>query len=52
MKIVPYLFPTNAKDAISYYEKLFKAKLLGHEKFTPEIGKQFGFAEDLNRCRK
>jgi PhnB protein len=48
MKLIPYLLPINAKKAISYYEKLFNAKLIDHEKFNPKMGKQFGFAEDFD----
>ena len=48
MKIVPYLFLPNAKEAISYYEGLFNAKLLRHEQFNPEMGKDFGLPEDFD----
>ncbi|MHA2429937.1 MAG: VOC family protein [Promethearchaeota archaeon] len=48
VKAIPYLLVKNGKEAIKAYEELFGAKLIHHEPFSPEIGKEFGFPDDFN----
>jgi PhnB protein len=48
MKNRPSLSVKNGLEAIKLYEKMFDAKLVMREKFTPEIGKEFGIPEDYD----
>jgi len=48
VKAIPYLLVKNGKKAIKVYEELFGAKLISHEPFSPEIGKEFGFLDDFD----
>ena len=47
-KAIPYLLVKNGKKAIDLYENLFGAKLIEHQPFNKEIGKEFGLPEDFN----
>lgn len=48
VKAIPYLLVKNGKKAISLYEELFSAKLIDHQPFSEEIGKEFGFPDGFN----
>ncbi|MHA1944941.1 MAG: VOC family protein [Candidatus Hodarchaeales archaeon] len=45
---IPYLMVKNGKEAINVYERMFSAKLIEHQPFTEEIGKQFGFSDNFD----
>jgi PhnB protein len=47
-KAIPYLLVKNGKKAIELYENLFRAKLIEHQPFNKEIGKEFGLPEDFD----
>lgn len=47
-KAIPYLLVKNGKKAIELYENLFGAKLIEHQPFNKEIGKEFGLPENFN----
>ena len=47
-KAIPYLLVKNGKKAIKLYEDLFDAKLVYHQPFSEEIGKEFGFPDGFN----
>jgi PhnB protein len=48
VKVVPYIQVPNAKKTIEIYKELFRATLIDHMPFNPEIGAQFGFQEDFD----
>ncbi|MFX0140515.1 MAG: VOC family protein, partial [Candidatus Hodarchaeota archaeon] len=48
VKAIPYLLVRNGKEAIKVYEELFGAKLISHEPFSLEIGKEFGFPDEFD----
>jgi len=47
-KAIPYLLVKNGKRAIELYKNLFGAKLIEHQPFNKEIGKEFGMHEDFD----
>jgi PhnB protein len=48
VKAIPYLLVENGKKAIKLYEDLFEAKVVSHQPFTKEIGKEFGMPDDFD----
>lgn len=48
VNVVPYLMVKNGKEAIEYYKELFGVKVISHQPFNEEVGKQFGFADDFD----
>ena len=48
VEAIPYLLVENIKKAIKLYEDLFEAKVVNHQPFTKEIGKEFGIPDDFD----
>ena len=48
VKAIPYLLVKNGKKAIEIYKELFDAKLIEHQPFSKEVGKEFGIPDDFN----
>ncbi|MFW9878714.1 MAG: VOC family protein [Candidatus Thorarchaeota archaeon] len=48
VKAIPYLLVKNGKKAIEIYKDLFDAKLIEHQPFSKEVGKEFGMPDDFD----
>ncbi|MFW9777668.1 MAG: VOC family protein [Candidatus Heimdallarchaeota archaeon] len=48
VRIVPYLTVKNGKEAIELYKRIFNAKLVDHEAFSPETTAGFNFPKDFD----
>jgi uncharacterized glyoxalase superfamily protein PhnB len=48
VNIIPYLFVPQARQVITTYQEVFGAKIRNIERFTPELGAQFGFPPDYD----
>ena len=48
VKAIPYLLVNNGKKAIEIYKDLFEAKLIEHQPFSMEVGKEFGMPDDFD----
>lgn len=48
VKAIPYLLVKDSKKAIEIYKDLFEAKLIEHQPFSMEVGKEFGMPDDFD----
>jgi PhnB protein len=48
VKAIPYLLVKNGKKAIEIYKELFDAKVIEHQPFSTEVGKEFGMPDDFD----
>ncbi len=48
VKAIPYLLVKNGKKAIEIYKELFDAKIIEHQPFSKELGKEFGIPDDFD----
>lgn len=46
--IKPYIMVKNANEALAFYQKVFGAEVIEHNKYEKSIGEQAGFPDDFD----